>query len=192
MDPYKRLTKRELYSNPWVAVEAHEIVHPTGARGEHVLIVTPPASAVLVIDGEEVILAAQPRFGARQSVIEVVKGGADPGEDALACAKRELREELGLEAATWTSLGTTFELPSLVALPVTVFAASRVTHTASDPEAVEQIQGVRMTLEDAYAATCDGRIDDAVTIVALARYRGFIPAAPSADSKDARARRDPR
>ena len=173
MDPYTRLAKRELYRNPWVTVEAHDIVHPNGVPGVHVLILTGRASGVLVVDGEQVILAEQPRFGARRTMTEIVKGGAEPNEVPLACAQRELREELGLEADTWISMGSTYEIPSIVDEPVQLFAASDVREVASDQEAVEQISLVRIPLADAYAAMCDGRIDDAVTIVALARYRAL-------------------
>ncbi len=187
MDSYRRLSKREIYRNPWVAVEAHEIVHPTGVPGEHVLIVTPPASAVLVVDGEDVILARQPRFGAREEVVEVVKGGADDGESPLACAQRELREELGLVAESWVALGITFEIPSLVDKPVAIFAASQLHEAESAPENIERISLVRLGFEEAYTQALDGRINDAVTLVALARY-GAIRAERSSRSTDIPAR----
>lgn len=171
MDAYRRLTKREIYRNPWLAVEVHDVVHPTGANGEHVLIVTPASSGVLAIDGDDVIFAAQPRFGARATVVEIVKGGADPGETALACARRELREELGYDASTWTSLGDVYEIPSILNTPVTLFLARDLREVATDPESVERIERLRMPIQEAYAATGDGRINDAVTIAALARYR---------------------
>ena len=171
MDPYERVSRAEIYRNPWVALEVHEIVHPTGVAGEHALIVTPPASAALVLDGDAFVLAVQPRFGARSHVIEIVKGGADEGESALACAQRELREELGLEAETWESLGICWEIPSIVAHPVAIFLASGVRDVAPAQEAVERVERLRLPVDEAYAAARDGRIDDAVTLAALLRYR---------------------
>jgi ADP-ribose pyrophosphatase len=171
MDPYTRLTKREIYRNPWVAVEVHDIVHPTGMPGEHVLIVTPPASAVLVVDGDGFIFARQPRFGARSAQVEVVKGGTDGGEDKLACAQRELREELGIEAERWQSLGFVYEIPSLVEERVAIFVASGIVRVGTEQEAVESIEPHRLSIDDAYAACVDGRIDDAVTLAALFRFR---------------------
>jgi len=172
-DPYVRLDKQEIYRNRWVGVEVHEIVHPTGVRGEHVLIATGSASCVLVVDGEEVILAEQPRFAARRTIVEIVKGGADPGEDALSCAQRELLEELGLIARTWTPLGIAYEIPSIVDQPVTLFAASDLEMAQSDPEEVERIEPLRMTFGEAWQRAVDGRISDAVTMAALMRYRAY-------------------
>lgn len=175
-DPYLRISKREVYRNPWLAVEVHEIVHPTGAPGEHVLVLSGRASGVLVVEDDDFILASQPRFGARGHFIEIVKGGADEGETAFDCAKRELREELGLEAADWAPLGRTFEIPSIMDAPVELFVASGLTRVATDQEQVEDVKPVRMPIEDAYRAALDGRIDDAVTLAALLRYRLSSPA----------------
>ncbi|HUA08764.1 MAG TPA: NUDIX hydrolase [Candidatus Acidoferrales bacterium] len=168
--PYQRLVQREIYRNPWVAVRVHEIIHPTGATGEHVAIATGRASAVLVIDRKEFIFTRQPRFAADTFVIEVVKGGAGEGESSLECAQRELREELGLAAASWTPLGVLYEVPSIIEHPVVLYIARDLRAARSDAEETESIEPVRMPMDDAFRAVRDGRIDDAVTLGALLRY----------------------
>lgn len=168
---YQRLERREIYRNPWLAVEVHRIIHPTGAAGEHVAIATGHASGVLVEDGSAFLFARQPRFAACIDAIEIVKGGSDEGESALACAKRELREELGLEAESWIELGETYEIPSIVEHPVVLFLARDLRGVGTDLESVEQISPVRFAIDDAYRAAADGRINDAVTLAALLRYR---------------------
>lgn len=167
---YQRLAQRELYRNPWVAVHVHQIIHPTGAPGEHIAIATGAASGVLVVDSEGFIFARQPRFAADARMLEIVKGGADEGETMLGCAQRELREELGLVAADWRPLGVTYELPSIVEHPVALFVARDLRTVPSAPEHVEAIEAVRIPIDDAYRAARDGRIDDAVTLAALLRY----------------------
>jgi 8-oxo-dGTP pyrophosphatase MutT (NUDIX family) len=169
--PYQRLALREAYRNPWVAVEVHDIVHPTGAPGEHVLVATGRASGVLVVDGDDFVLARQPRFAADAEILEIVKGGAGEGETALVCAQRELREELGLEAQRWTPLGEAYEIPSIVEHPVTLFVAQDLREVASAQERVEAVRAERIAIAEAYRAAIDGRIDDAITLAALLRYR---------------------
>jgi len=182
-DPYVRLRGRELYRNPWLAVEAHEIVHPNGAPGEHLLVVIPQACAVVVEDGDDLLFTRQPRFAARRWVVEVVKGGADAGETPLECARRELREELGASARRWTALGHLYEIPSIVNEPLNVFLASEITLETPDPEVQESIDLVRIAARDAIAAAAAGEIDDAVTVAALFRYAtatGRLRTAPEA------------
>ena len=170
MDPYKRVTAREIYRNRWLAVEVHDIVHPTGVEGEHLLVAPPKAVAVLVEDGEHFIFASQPRFAAARHVLEVVKGGAGDGEAPLDAAKRELREELGLEAAEWTPLGDVFEIPSIVSPAVSLFLASGVSQTESAPEDVESIAPVRVPIDEVLGGAMTSEIEDAITLSALFRY----------------------
>ncbi len=170
MDAYRRLRSREAYRNRWVSVEVHEIVHPSGVAGEHVAIVTPAASAVVVVEGGELIFARQPRFAAQTTVTEIVKGGAGVGESPLACAQRELREELGLRADVWEPLGEVYELPSIVAHPVALFVARDLSACSGAQEDVESISPVRMSLAEAFDRALRGEVCDAVTLAALLRF----------------------
>jgi 8-oxo-dGTP pyrophosphatase MutT (NUDIX family) len=131
--------------------------------------VTPSASAVVVIDGDDVLLTRQARYAVDRVVLEVVKGGADDGEDALAAAKRETREEIGVVATRWDSLGFVYEIPSIVERPVSLFLARDLAHVATEHEGVESIEAVRVPLRAALDAIASGEINDAVTAVALAR-----------------------
>jgi 8-oxo-dGTP pyrophosphatase MutT (NUDIX family) len=149
---YSRRAHRTVYENPWLRFEAHEIVHPTGVEGEHGVVVTPPASAVILVDGDDVLLVRQPRFAVDAVVLEAIKGGAHDGEDALACAIREAREEAGVAAARWDALGIAYEIPSIVVHPVALFLARDLTPAPLPPEPNERIELVRMSLRDALAA----------------------------------------
>ena len=76
---YVRRAKRVVYENPWLRFEAHDIVHPNGTEGVHGVVVTPRASAVVLVDGDDVLLVRQARFAVDRVVLEVVKGGASRG-----------------------------------------------------------------------------------------------------------------
>ena len=166
---YRRHAKQVVYENRWLRFEAHAIVHPNGVPGEHGVVVTPPASAVVLLDGDTVLLVRQPRFAVDAVVLEVVKGGRAPDEDGLACAVRESREEAGVAAARWDALGIAYEIPSIVERPVALFLGRGLSPAPLAPEAVERIDVVRLPLADALEACADGRIDDAVTALALLR-----------------------
>jgi len=168
---YVRRSKRVVYENAWLSFEAHEIVHPTGAPGVHGVVVTPRASAVVLVDGNDVLLARQARFAIDAVVLEVIKGGRHEGEDGLACAQRESREEAGVVALQWYALGQTYEIPSIVQEPVELYLGAGLSPAPLAPEEVERIDVVRMRFDDALEACADGRIDDAVTAIALLRAK---------------------
>ncbi|MHB8177343.1 MAG: NUDIX domain-containing protein [Vulcanimicrobiaceae bacterium] len=173
MAGYERRQRRELYRNPYIALEVHEVLSPAGVTGEHVLIVTPASCAVIVDDEGDLLFARQARFAAESEVLEVVKGGAVAGEAPLECAKRELREELDVTAASWQALGILHEIPSIVAPPVSLFLARKIEHLLDEAPRVEQIERielVRIPADRAIAAAVVGGIDDAVTMAALLRY----------------------
>ena len=171
---YRRLSERVVYENPWLRFEAHEMIHPNGTPGVHGVVVTPRASAVVLLDGDEVLLARQSRFAVDAIVLEVIKGGRHAGEDGLACAQREAREEAGVVAARWCSLGRAYEIPSIAQEPVELYLGAELTAAPLPPEEVERIEIVRMRFDDALTACEDGRIDDAITALALLRARGLL------------------
>ncbi|MEA2689036.1 MAG: ADP-ribose pyrophosphatase, partial [Candidatus Eremiobacteraeota bacterium] len=162
------------YENPWLSFEAHDIVHPNGTPGVHGVVVTPRASAVVLVDGDDVLLVRQARFAVDRVVLEVVKGGRHDGEDGLACAQRESREEAGVVARRWIALGETYEIPSIVQEPVSLYVGVELTPAPLAPEDVERIDVVRMRLDDALDACAHGRIDDAVTAIALLRAHAVL------------------
>lgn len=170
MKSYERLSSREVYRNPYIRVEAHEVRHPNGKPGEYALLIAPPASAVIVADGGDLLFARQPRFGAQTEVIEIVKGGACEGEDPLTCAKREVREELGIDAAHWEPLGMLYEIPSLVDSPVQLFLAHGVQHVDAEEDALEAVELLRVPEDRAIQGAVNGQINDAVTVAALLRF----------------------
>ena len=170
MNAYQRLQKREVYRNKYLHIEVHEVVHPSGKPGEYALLVLPAASGVLVADGGDLLFARQPRFGAQAEVIEIVKGGREQGESALDCAKRETREELGVEALHWEPLGKLYEIPSIVDSPLELFLAHGVEHVDREQDDMESVELVRVPEDVAIQAAASGQINDAVTVAALLRY----------------------
>jgi 8-oxo-dGTP pyrophosphatase MutT (NUDIX family) len=169
MSGFIRRAKRTVYKNPWLRFEAHDIVHPNGQPGEHGVVVTPMACAVVVLDGADVLLTRQARFAIDRSVLEVVKGGSDDGESPLACAKRETREEIGVTAARWDAVGIAYEIPSIMQEPVHVFVARDIAHVPTELERVESIEIVRVPFLAALEGIANGEIDDAITALALFR-----------------------
>jgi ADP-ribose pyrophosphatase len=160
---------RVLHENKWSRLELWDIVHPNGTPGEHALIRVRQPSGVVAIDGDDLVLTSQHRFAIDVHVLEIIKGGAEDGEDALACARREAREEAGLVGGRWTSLGVVHEIPSTVASPIEVFLAQGCEFEHPSPEQVESISLVRIPFAEAVRRAVTGGIDDAVTVAALCR-----------------------
>src|SRR5690242_17967753 len=90
-------------------------VEPGGVRVVRE-IVRHPGSAVVIPqdDRGRLLLIRQYRYAARRKMWEVVAGRIDPGEKPLQAARRELAEEAGLGARSWTLLGRFYPSPGFV------------------------------------------------------------------------------
>lgn len=64
-----------------------------------------------------------PLIAALKYTWELPAGYVDKGEPILEVAKRELKEEVGLEAKKWTNLGIFYEANSAVINPAYLFLA---------------------------------------------------------------------
>lgn len=98
------------------------------------------AVAILVLNGDnEIGLIRQYRAAFDAFGWEIPAGTRDvAGEDALACAKRELAEEMGCEALTWTLLGRFMNSPGWTNQVMTIFEARDLTMIARSPAGPEE------------------------------------------------------
>lgn len=130
------------------------------------------AVAVLAIDADDrVLLINQYRLPTRLREWEIPAGLLDkPGEDPLEAAKRELAEEVDLEAAEWSEPLRFFPSPGQSDEAVTVFEArqlSTVTGNFVRTDEEAEIVPRWVALDEAVAAVLEGRLTNALLAVAV-------------------------
>ena len=89
--------------------------------------------------------------------LESIAGGIED-EDKLKAAKREAREELGIEAEKWTYLGVVESDTSITNSLCHLYLAQKLTFTKPKREATEDIETVKMKLEEAVEKVLVGEI----------------------------------
>lgn len=111
---WKTIKREEVLGSPWYRVFKETVRLPSGKMLNDYF-VRDNGRAVLIVprtkDGD-FIMTKQYKHGARQVVLEFPAGKVDAGEEVLAAARRELREETGSEADTMTLGPTYFEDPT--------------------------------------------------------------------------------
>jgi ADP-ribose pyrophosphatase len=173
----------DLFRDDWVmALRRDELRAPgheeTFARWvlEH-----PGAVIVLAVDDERRAFCLwQYRHPAQRRFVELPAGLLDADhEEPVEAARRELREEAGLEAASWTPLGTTWSSPGISAEVMHFYLAQGLTEVSHDFERTHEeaeMTGGWVGLDDLLAAVLDGRVGDGPLVQALllAQARGLL------------------
>jgi ADP-ribose pyrophosphatase len=139
--------------------------------GEHEreIVEHPGAVAVVAVDEEGcVTLVRQLREPARKRLLELPAGTAEPGEEPLATARRELREECGLTGGEWRELAAFWTTPGFCRERMHLFAAEGVVRGEAEPEADEDLELVRWPLDEVDAHLAE--IEDAKTLAGLLLY----------------------
>ena len=168
---FARRTRRIAYENPWITVWHDEVTRPDGNPGIYGIVhfANAAVGVVAIDDDDRVVLVGQHRYALDTDSWEIPEGGVPLDEDSLVGAQRELREETGLTALRWQEL-CRLELSNSVTDEVAViFMATGLTHGESDPEPTESLQVRWVPFEEALTMTLDGRIQDALTVVAIQR-----------------------
>ena len=106
--PWRVLGKRRIYASEWINVDFWSVRLPDGTVVEDYTVLDYPQPAVAVLpigaDGR-VLMIDHYRFITDTRGWELPAGRVDPGESVDAAAGRELLEETGHSAASWTTLG---------------------------------------------------------------------------------------
>lgn len=108
MENWKTLFQETVLTfGKWLRVEDRTVETPDGQVIEHWPWVTSPdyINVLPVTEDGQFIVFRQGKYGYEGESYAPVGGYIEPGEEALAAAKRELHEEIGGEAEEWLHLG---------------------------------------------------------------------------------------
>ena len=169
MSGWQTHASRTVYEIPWIRVREHDGTRPDGSAGIYgVTEVRQPAAFVVpVTEAGEVLLVRLFRYTIGRESWEVPAGGSD-GEEPLVAAQRELREETGRQAGSWTRLGEVFALNGVADARAEVFLAQDLVDTGDGSLAEEGITEVRaVPWADVLAMVRTGEIHDSETISCL-------------------------
>ncbi len=147
-------------------VDKAELENQTIATRE--VVEHPGGVCVLPLDENgNVTLVRQFRYPYMQELLELPAGKRSPGEDPLECGKRELTEETGFTATTYTSLGELYPSPGYLNEVIYLYLATGLTQVGQSLDEDEFLDVCTMPLAQAVDMVLDGSIKDAKTGIAL-------------------------
>jgi ADP-ribose pyrophosphatase len=130
----------------------------------------PGAAAVVAVDGSRrVCLVRQYRHGVEDFLWEIPAGKLDSGEPPEICAVRELKEETGVTARRWNSLGLYIPAPGIFTEVIRLYLACDLDVGPPNPDADEELEIKWLPLKEAVALVLEGELNDGKTAMALWR-----------------------
>ena len=168
-NPWKTLSSKKVYSNPWMSVREDQVIRPDGQEGIYGVVDTRAATGVVALTPDrEVCLVGQYRYPTDVYSWEIVQGGVDGDEDPLTACKRELQEEAGLIAEMWTPIGGEIHLSNCISSEKGyIYVAEGLSETEASPDGTEALQLKKMPMSEAVRMAVAGEIVDAVSVIGI-------------------------
>lgn len=168
-NPWKKLSYKKIYDNPWISVEEYEVINPRGGAGIYgkVKFKNKAIGIIPVDNAGNTWLVGQYRFTLDEYSWEIPMGGGLIGEPLLESARRELKEETGLTALKWTEIMRIHTSNSVTDEEGFVFLAEELTAGATDFDETEDLEVVKLPFREAYQMVLDGRITDSLSVAGI-------------------------
>ncbi len=166
---WRRNSRRLAYRNPWIRVDHDEVTTPGGSAGVYgVVHFENTAIGIVTLDAAGLTtLVGQWRYPLDRYSWEIPEGGGPKDQTSLSAAQRELREETGLVADTWTKLLDVDLSNSVTDETGVLYLAEDLVQGRAEPEDTEDLSLRRVPFEEAVAMVLRGEITDSLSVLGL-------------------------
>ena len=165
----KQISREEIFHGVALHVVKDRILLPDGSESVREISLHNGAAAVIPIlpDGR-VIMERQFRYAHGRVMLEIPAGKLDtPDEPHLDAAKRELLEETGAVAESYTYLGSIAPSPALLNEVIHIYLAEGITIGESHPDEGEFLRVEYIPLDKLRDMVMSGEITDSKTQIAI-------------------------
>jgi len=164
------IKSKNIYNGVIIDLDVETVELPNKHVMDMEIVRHPGGSAVVAINSEgEICLLKQYRHVMKDWVWEIPAGKIDDNEDPAVTAIRELKEEAGVSAGDWESLGSFISSPGVFSEVVYLYQATNLVYQGCEQEPGEIMERHWLGLDQAYAWVLDNTIRDGKSIAAITR-----------------------
>jgi ADP-ribose pyrophosphatase len=175
MDLKEHLVRgEEVFAGRLLRVRRDVVRLPDGSESVREYIRHPGAVAVVALfDDDRVLLERQFRYPHGREFIELPAGKLEPGEPHAETARRELLEETGYVASSWTRIGLINPSIAYTDETIELYLARGLEKREAKLDAGEFLEVLTPSFDEVLAMLRDGRITDAKTVAGLLWVQAF-------------------
>jgi ADP-ribose pyrophosphatase len=167
----KTLSSQLIFSGRAVRLRVDTVQMPSGRQTTREVVEHSDCVGIVAIDEDDnVLLVKQYRQAIDKELLEIPAGGIDPGEDAEAAVRREMREETGFLPRRVARLGGFYSSPGFCTEYLHLYLALDLVSSPLHAEDTEIIKLVRVPASQIPELLSSGQICDAKSIVGLLTY----------------------
>jgi ADP-ribose pyrophosphatase len=162
--------RKQIYRGRVIDLWVERITLPNEKQMSLELVHHPGGAAIVALDDQSnVCLLRQYRHAAGGYIYELPAGKIDDSEPPIDTAQRELREEAGMQAADWQTLGRMYSSPGFCDEIIHIYLARDLTPVPVEHEEHEIIEVEWVAFDEAMKRAASGDINDAKSVAALFR-----------------------
>jgi ADP-ribose pyrophosphatase len=166
--PWRRLTSRPVYENPWIRVREDQVELPDGRTTLYGVVQCAGCVGVLpFVDAHTVVLVGQYRYVAGGFYWEMPTGAVKTGESEEAAVQRELAEEAGYEADQLIKLCAYHTSKSVVDETANIYLAEGLRPVTRRADPTEFIEVRAFHFDEVVRMVERDEIKDSMTIIAV-------------------------
>lgn len=175
--PWKTLSTRLVYENPWTRVREDLAEMPNGRTTIYGVVECKPCVGVLpFIDNDRVVMVRQYRYVFGESHRwEMPTGGMKPGESPDDAARRETREEIGFDVADLQAISTYYTSKAVMREVAHLYLGRDLSQVEALPDETEFLEVGILPFDQVLQMVLSSEIRDSMTVIAVlhaARLRG--------------------
>ncbi len=159
---------KTIYRGKVFEVRQDQVRLPNGKLMQLDIVEHPVAVVLVPVDAQgNIYLIRQYRHSAGGEILELPAGVTEANEQVEASARRELREEIGMQANAMRLIGEFFIAPGYTTEYLFIYLATDLTPAPLPGDEDEFIEVVPTPISETFAMVQNGQIRDAKTLAAL-------------------------
>ena len=167
----RTLSREEKYQGSFLSLHVDQVQLPNGRTSIREVVEHVDGVAILALDDRNnVLTVTQYRYVFGRPLLEIPAGKLEPGEDPVAGALRELKEETGAVPDTFLPMGVTLPSPGCLSERLYLFLAKGLHMEEQHLDEDEFLNSYFVPVEEVREMIARGEIRDAKTILGVQGY----------------------